>query len=160
MTGLLKNMLVWFSVVLIVAATGGIGIFQTSCHCGDQVSEPRHCSTEGDQQCCANETEEGSAREIGVVPTGVPVPTPCPAGENCCSTVYFFFKTDLVNLAPPIPQSFKFHTAYQVKIADENSSYADDNTHVQWAKDEPPPNGFGKPLLIKLHQLKTDPQIG
>ena len=160
MTGLFKNILVWFSVVLIVAATGGIGVFQTSCHCGDQVGETRHCSTDVDQHCCATGTEEDAAREIGGVPTTVPIPTPCPAGEDCCNTVYIFFNTDLVNLAPPIPQSFKFHAAYQVKIMDEGSIYADDITHIQRPKAEPPPNGFGKPLLIRLHQLKTDPQIG
>jgi hypothetical protein len=161
MTGLFKNMFVWFSIVVIVAATGGIGIFQTSCNCSGQViSENQHCSTEDDQHCCTRAAGEDLTPVLGAMPGKVPTPAPCPADENCCNTVYLFFKTDLVNLTTPIAQFLKFHKAYQLTIQDELSSHADGTAPMQCANDQAPLYGFGKPLLIRLHQLKTGPQIG
>ena len=161
MVTILRHIVSYVSVVLIVAATGGIGLVQHYCSCEDDarvvMASPSQdhdagicCETEpvvAKDACCSSETEEDSGEEGHT----------CHSGHGCCSEHYTFFKTDQFNLIGSKVDISKIYTAKVVQVCTMEPVSMPAIQTPTMISDRSPPDLYGISLLIRIHQLKTDP---
>lgn len=165
MVTIIKHIINYFLAALIVATTGGIGLLNHYCACDDPtieiVSQESPDSLPCDfSDCCDQQDKKKSEQENGTVPAEKHSGTCCSDGPECCITEYLYFKTDQVNHPQTHKLSFRFHIAYEVTLTDVQNDQDAGIPLARQLSDPSPPPGFGKSLLIKIHQLKNDPLIG
>lgn len=160
MIRLIRHIVLGSLAVFIIAATGGYGLFQHYCSCDDnraeiRLSESPVCDDSETNSCCPVQKDVNNTDCCPSVPADRSG-SPC-QGDDCCSHIYTYLKTDQVNLIDGSKSSFKFYTAYQVVIAEKECiSEIDGYLHLS-VYDRLPPPKFGKELLYELSQLKSAP---
>ena len=165
MVTIIKHITNYFLAALIVATTGGIGLLNHDCECNDssiaivsqESSDFLPCDV---SDCCDQQDREESDHESGAIPAEKHSGTCCSDDSECCINEYLYFKTDQVNNPQTHKLSFRFHIAYEVTLTDAQNDQDAGIPVVRMLSDPSPPPGFGKTLLIKIHQLKNDPLIG
>lgn len=163
MVRLIKNIVIVLSTLLVVYATGGIGIVQHFCSCNydsspipESISEA--CVNDSPESCCkSQETPEAIAHFE-------PSPEenssdPCKSGGDCCSSIYNYLITDKVNIIDSSKNYPKLYAGFQVILLDEGTNtFIDVNKRLSTYEWIPPPK-FGKELLCANSQLKSAPHI-
>ena len=160
MVKLLKHILIFFSVIVVVAATGGIGIFQYNCIYNEvnktsMFTESIDCHFEDPVHCCAQEQKEHSDDLSKSDRVEQQNDHHCQPDHDCCSTLYSYLKTDEVNLVKKFNRTFKFYTAYRVTILNNEIDHEYGIISIQLIVDRLPPPKYGIELLFELHQLKS-----
>jgi hypothetical protein len=167
MTNILRHIITYLAVVLIVAATGGIGLVQHYCSCENDshlsisAVSPAPSPDEEAGSCCEAEpsvvTETCCSSSSGH--HGDMNGHQCHAGEGCCSEHYSFIKTDQFNLVSSPVDLLKYFSGPATELS---SSIEEDPIATNLAtpvSDRSPPGNYGRLLLIRIHQLKTVPLI-
>ena len=165
MVTIIKHTINYLLAALIVTTTGGVGLLNHYCDCDDSTIEIVSKESPGSlscdvSDCCDQQNREKSDHESGAYPAEKHSVTCCSDVSECCITEYLYFKTDQVINPQTHKLSFRFHIAYEVILTDVQNDQDAGIPVARELSDPSPPPGFGKTLLIKIHQLKNDPLIG
>jgi hypothetical protein len=153
----LKQISVLLFSILLVFATGGIGLFQHYCSCSETLSQSvlvenidchddHHCSVAIENKpisCCSAGSDETFQHDMM-----------CDNDHHCCKTDYKFLKTDNTDYYTPNKKSFKSILAL-LKVSEilieENET---EPSYFQKINHDPPAAPFGRDLIISMRQLK------
>jgi len=149
-----------FLAMLMIFATGGIGLYKHYCTCSNAAistiliedidchkkESPECCSTrENDNlhDCCFNNELDTSTQN-----------KECEDDHNCCSTEYTFLKTDSFNYVITTKKSQIFLLACVFVFKNQyNLDHTLVENQIGFNNNLPPPL-FGKELLVSLQQMK------
>ena len=164
MRTIVQHIFIYFTVALIVAATGGISLIQHFCHCGvcehpQVVTETLELAEPSEDACCAQPVAEDLHSCCDTPSDRHHSAESCHTSHHCCVTNYTFLKTDPMNLSDTGKKSYKFEIAYEQVIITEGISLEYNSETTPYSSDRSPPPDFGVTLLISIHQLKTDPLL-
>lgn len=161
MKSLVKHILTYCAALMIIAATGGISLFQHYCGCHDEqqnslFTESVQCHIEDESVCCEKDMPEFSDQCCSAEPASNEKAHHDHTGHDCCSTVYTYYKTDQVNLKKPVKTPEKVYSSYIVLFDFLNAEQEIVGTSFKCWDTQPPTTMAGRDLLDFIQQRKLD----
>lgn len=145
---------------ILVFASGGFSLIHHYCGCSDNnnlslMIEDESCHDNDVDQCCIvsiPDTKENCCDEQNNKAHRAHEQ----GGDkhNCCSSEYFYFKTDNFDLSGKKEITFDFIIAFVQEISTEKSQKNIPESLVHQINNDLPPPDYGIELLYSIHQLK------
>lgn len=160
MKNILQQILIYLFSGIIVIASGGFGLVHHYCGCTEKenisiLTETSCCYDGMENLACNSEsvTESSSCCQVDIREKPVKSHT-CNGKNDCCSSEYFYFKTDNFDLSGHHRINLDFDIAYTaIILEDQNLNRLTEGFTFPINNNLPPPE-YGKELLFSIHQLK------
>jgi hypothetical protein len=153
----IKKISVLLFSILLVFATGGIGLFQHYCSCSDTISQSvlvEKTDCHDDHHCSVAIVNE----PISYCSAGPSEPLQhdvmCNNDHQCCKTDYKFLKTDNTDYTTPNKKSFKSIVALLMVLEIKIEEKETEPSYFQKINHDPPAAPYGRDLIISMQQLK------
>lgn len=162
MIQILRQIVVIISAIFIVLVAGGFNLYEQYCYCsheysGSVIVELLDCHENDASHLCNIDAnlKNDAGEEICAFPE--PESQTCKSSDNCCKTKRTYLKTDVFEPAINPTFTFGFIAAYISVIESPDVWSHQINFLNAFHCNNDPPAGFGKYLLIELHQFKIPP---